>query len=254
MALVSCLMVTLATPARLPMLGRAIAAFPTQTHAPRELVIVVDETGDGGAVQRMVAESGSADIRIVGAPAGMTLGALRNRSVAQARGDIICQWDDDDLHHPDRIAAQLAALADADACVLQEVMLFDPAAHKLRWSNWAATPAGAHPGTLIARRDRLPAYPESGPTARLGEDLAVLQELTGGGRIVRLAGAAHLYVYVGHGANSWSAAHHAMLARTLAISRGLLLRREAALRAGLAPFALDTGTQVEGANGTAFIL
>jgi glycosyltransferase involved in cell wall biosynthesis len=248
---VSCLTVTLGTAERLPMLARAIGAYATQSLDDRELVIVPDRPGD--PVAALVAGFGRDDIRIVSAEPGLPLGALRNRSAAAAQGAILCQWDDDDLHHPDRLAAQLAALGTADAVVLQDVMLLDAAAGEMRWTNWAGTPGRGHPGTLMARRDALPLYPETGPEARLGEDLAVLGALDAAGRVERLAGAAQFYVYVSHGLNSWSAAHHAMLAETLAISRGLLLRREAALREGLSPFGL-AGVRVMGSNGDAFTL
>jgi hypothetical protein len=46
-----------------------------------------------------------------------------------------------------------------------------------------------------------------------------------------------------------------MIADQLAVSRGLLSRREAALRQGLAPFAFGPGNvTVEGSNGTGFTM
>ena len=49
--------------------------------------------------------------------------------------------------------------------------------------------------------------------------------------------------------------HHRMLARELAISKALLRRREAQLRAGLAPFDFGPGAvPVQGYNGLAFTL
>jgi glycosyltransferase involved in cell wall biosynthesis len=251
--LVSCLMVTLGSAPRLPMVTRAIAAFRTQTHRARELVIVVGSAGEAAALEAIVPAQADAAIRIVAAPRpGLTLGALRNLAVARAHGDVVCQWDDDDLHHPERIAAQLDALAGYDACLLGEVMLLDAAARTLRWANWAETEAGGHPGTLMAKRSRMPAYPESGPSASLGEDLAVWK-LLAANPVGRLRAVPHLYVYVSHGDNSWSAEHHRMLAERLALSRGLLRRREASIRTGLAPFGLD-GMEVCGSNGPAFIL
>jgi hypothetical protein len=63
----------------------------------------------------------------------------------------------------------------------------------------------------------------------------------------------HLYVYTSHGMNSWSEDHHRMLASKLAISRGLLLRREAELRAALKPYDFGPGeVSVNGNNGPAF--
>ena len=251
MTLVSCLTVTLGTPPRLPMLARALADFAAQKHAERELVLVVDGASASAAVTRLARMHPG--VRIVAPGAGLSLGALRNVAVAAARGDLLCQWDDDDRHHPDRIVAQRAALGEAEACALQEVMQLDADARELRCANWARTPAGAHPGTLMTHRGTMPRYPETGGEASLGEDLAAWQQLVARAPVVRLAGAAQLYIYVAHGANSWPAAHHAMLGETLAISRGLLLRREAALRDGLAPFGL-TGARVVGLNGPAFTL
>ena len=244
--LISCLTVTLGTPPRLPMLARAIADYAAQTHAERELVIVTDAPC-AAAVVRLA--EGRADVRIVAVDPGPPLGALRNVAVAAARGELLCQWDDDDRHHPERLAAQLAALGGADACALQEVMLLDADPRELRCINWAQTPAGVHPGTLLVRREALPLYPE----APLGEDLTAWQALTAARPVVRLAGAAHLYAYVAHGSNSWPRAHHALLRDTLSLSRGLLLRREAALREGLAPFGW-AGIPVVGSNGPAFTL
>ncbi len=38
-----------------------------------------------------------------------TRSALRHASMDLATGDVLCQWDDDDLHHPQRVARQPGA-------------------------------------------------------------------------------------------------------------------------------------------------
>jgi len=252
---VSCLMVTL--PARWPRAIRAMEAWSRQTHADRELVVVIDSAStEARDAARAAADRIGGHIRIVTSSEPRTLGALRNLAVAQASGEALCIWDDDDLHHPQRIARQLAALIEggADATVLQDAMLHREAQDTLHWTNWAATPAGGLPGTLMCRAASMPAYPETGPTAQRGEDLDLLQRLRAAGRhILQQAMEPWLYVYVTHGANSSPVEHHAMLARDLSISKGLLLRREAALRKGLRPFAFE-GVDVEGSNGRAFSL
>jgi glycosyltransferase involved in cell wall biosynthesis len=256
---VSCLMVTLPVPGRFGYFRRSVAAYCAQTHPDRELVIVVDRArGDSvPAIAAHVAALGRDDIRIVELPGTATLGALRNVSIDAARGDVVCQWDDDDLHHPQRVARQLALLVEADAqsVYLEDVLQYFPATRTLWWTNWHATEGKAMPGTLMCRRSAPIRYPESGPEASRGEDSVVAAQLLRLGGFRALAGAPHLFVYVSHGANTYADDHHRMLARELAVSRGLLLRREAQLREGIATFDFGPGkVTVQGYNGAAFTL
>jgi glycosyltransferase involved in cell wall biosynthesis len=175
---VSCLMITLPVAGRRARMLRAIDDYVRQTHADRELVVVVDRAhgGDPEACASAIAALGRDDIRVILPAGASTLGALRNVAVTSAAGHFVCQWDDDDRHHPDRIAAQAAA-AHASGCaatILQDVLLLHDAGRSLRWASWARTPAGGHPATLFCRREAVPAYPEIGAAAALGEDLAVL--------------------------------------------------------------------------------
>ncbi len=257
--LVSCLTVTLPTPARLPYLERSLAHYCRQTHEARELIVVLDGGTDvaRAAIARTVAGLGRSDIRIVQTDGTLTLGALRNRAWDEARGEVICQWDDDDLHHPERIERQLAVLQAAEglSTCLQEVMLFVEASGRLFLTNWRATPMTAMSATLMCLALAPVRYPETGPEARLGEDLNVLAQLRGLGRFQALAGAPQLYVYVTHASNTCGDDHHRMLADRLAVSKGLLRRREAELRHGLSPFDFGRETvAVEGVNGQAFDL
>jgi len=251
-------MVTQPLPGRFPHQQKSIAAYLAQTHEARELIIVVDPPSQTkpALLATHCAGLNRADIKLVLAPGPASLGRLRNIAKNAATGDIICQWDDDDFHHPTRLATQLATLqaTDSEAVFLQDVLQYVPARNALYWTNWRATPAGGHPGTIMARRAAAIAYPETGEAAARGEDLAVALALRERGRICHLAGAAHLFVYVSHGANTWSARHHEMLIETLAISRALLRRRAPALRENLAAFALPPETALHGANGMACLL
>src|SRR5262249_17336769 len=115
--LVSCLMITYD---RLSLAKCAILSFAAQTYPDKGLVVV----GDGQArfrraVERYAAALGLARVRFVHAgPERLTLGRLRNLSIEAAAGEIVCQWDDDDYSHPERLKLQVGELtrADAGAC------------------------------------------------------------------------------------------------------------------------------------------
>ena len=257
--LVSCLMVTQPVPQRLPYFRQTVADYLRQTWAPRELVVVLDrgESATRNAFLAHLDALARDDIRVVEPAGKLTLGALRNRSFAHARGELLCQWDDDELYHPERIATQVALLRElgGDALCLEEVLHFFPATRTLYCINFRKTVPQAMPGSMLMRRGLPVAYPEDGPKAERGEDTALVVQLHALGAFRAAAGHAHLYVYQSHGANTWNDEHHRMLARELSLSKALLQRREAQLRAGLAPIDFGPGeVTVAGYNGVAFTL
>ncbi len=261
---VSCLMVTLATPERFPFLQRSIAGYCQQTHRRKELVVVINGATDEErrTVRDYIGSLERDDIRTVIVDDRLTVGDYRNISIEHAMGDILCQWDDDDLYHPERIARQLAALVDGDhdANLLRHVLKYFPQSRELYWTNWQATEGGGHPGTLMVKRSvplrYLPIhYPPEGPSGRRGEDLAAVLSLKEHHRVSYLADMPYLFIYVSHGKNLWPDAFHRMLATELSISQGLLRRREAELRAQLKTFDLGPGDLfVHGSNGLAFTI
>jgi glycosyltransferase involved in cell wall biosynthesis len=89
-----------------------VAAYCQQTHQNKELVMVLDQGADAekSAIGTYISSLGRDDIRIVEPTGKLSLGALRNLSRESAGGEILCQWDDDDLHHPQRLERQLSAL------------------------------------------------------------------------------------------------------------------------------------------------
>ena len=98
-------------------------------------------------------------------------------------------------------------------------------------------------------------YPTVGQDASLGEDLRVALALKAQGKLGYLGAMPHLFIYVSHGKNSWNSEHHRRLIADLAISAGLLRRREAQIRAGLLPFGFPhESLQVSGNGGLAFVL
>jgi len=238
-------MVALPDPRRLVHFRRSVADFARQTHPSRELVVVLDR-GDPATRDAMVAHVASLrrdDVRVVEPREKLTLGALRNVSVAEARGAVVCLWDDDDMHHPERVRTQLAELlrAGAQALILEEALQYFPGARALHWTNWGSVWSKGLPGTLMFRRFAPVRYPEEGPDARRGEDMIGIAQLQASGAFAAMAGAPHLYVYVSHGANTWGDEHHASLARDRSIPLARMRRNEALLRRRLRAFDFGPG-------------
>jgi O-antigen biosynthesis protein len=102
--LVSCVCPT--TGARLPFLKQAIACFLAQDYSNKELLIVTDSTNSVG-IHRHLAEA-PAIVTCIHRP--IQLGAKRNAINEQARGEIICHFDDDDWSAPGRISDQIEHL------------------------------------------------------------------------------------------------------------------------------------------------
>jgi glycosyltransferase involved in cell wall biosynthesis len=252
-------MVTLPVPERFEFAKRSIEDYCLQTYANKRLILVLDRGEDASrqALCDHVASLQRDDIQVAIPENKLTLGGLRNVSMETATAEFVCQWDDDDRFHPRRLEAQAAFLTETghDAVYLQDLMQYFPAAGAMFWTNWRGTPAGGHPGTLMARRSDVLRYPTEGDAARLGEDLALALALKDAGSVGYLPDMPHLFIYVSHGANSWHDGHHRMLSDELSISRALLARREAMVREGLASFNFAPGSiNVLAANGPAFVL
>jgi glycosyltransferase involved in cell wall biosynthesis len=198
--LVSCLMVTRGNEA---LMRQAIACFQAQTYGRRELVVVSESSKP--YARDIVARLNDPNIRYVLGP-DAPLGALRNASVAAARGDLVCQWDDDDLSDPQRLELTISAMAATrvDAVFLARVTLWWPERRRLALSEprlWE--------GTMVALRGMVPPYPEY----RRGEDSVMMDSLRARSRTAALD-APSAYVYRVTGQNTWDVAHfEALFAR-----------------------------------------
>lgn len=182
---------------------RAIWCFSQQSHPNRELVIVDDGTTDYSAI---IDSSGSRGrIRYVRLPPrGESLGELRNRSIEEAHGSWIIQWDDDEWYHPRRIEIQLEAArrsgmgASALRSTLMRIDSDDGDHLEFRSDSGIATP-----GTIMFERG-----PDRYPALRRNEDGIFLRSIR------RRVGVAvlgtefsHLFVRIHHGRNTWNREH-----------------------------------------------
>ena len=221
----------------LPRLAHAIGDLARQTHKERELVVVHDGAAPFDAAVGLLAQRAGVAATIERAEPGQPLGALRNRAVALARGEVVAQWDDDDRHHPERLARQAAALAQRDAsfAFLTDQLHWFPGQGALYWEDWSSEPYPLDfvQGTLVGKRKRMPAY----PAVRRGEDTALCRELVAAGEpIARVRDAGWSYVYTFHGGNAFPSSHHQAIAWAKHLSPARLLARERLLRERLADY------------------
>ena len=100
---------------RRKLIAGAMALWSAQHYDNLEYVIVYrSDDVETARVVRGVAEKLSRPGRritpVTVNGTSMTLGEVRNHAIAAASGDYVTTWDDDDLHHPLRIAASVLAL------------------------------------------------------------------------------------------------------------------------------------------------
>ena len=194
--LVSCLMVTRGDRWTIKY---ALDGYRRQTYQNRQLIIVVDRK-NYDSLSEIVIKNDMENVTIFAVDQDLTLGDCRNISIARAQGDILIQWDDDDLYDPLRIAVSVSALMASDAA----------AALLSRWLVWwpsrdlaAISGKRTWEGSIALWREHAPVYPGRSH----GEDTYVTECLANT-RSVTMIDAPLLYVYVVNGNNSFRADHY----------------------------------------------
>jgi glycosyltransferase involved in cell wall biosynthesis len=233
-ALVSCLMVSRNVPA---VVLPSIRAYLAQTHRAKELVIVRDPSSSWDDLAQAVADLGRADIKLVRVAERSSLSALRNEAIKSASGSVLCNWDDDDLSHPERLRVQLDAIVShqSAAAVLQENMHHFVESGEVFWTSYETSTTYGLPGTIMWRRACAPAYSAEAAVAEFSEDSVLFFRMAG--PIAVIAGAPHLFVYRFHGHNTWNEGHHRRLVARCKVDVG---PRSEKLRAELRRMGLET--------------
>jgi hypothetical protein len=207
--LASCLMVT---SGERQSIRTALECYARQLYAARELVIVtyLDRVS---RVRALVEAAGVRDARVHGVGRDLSLGEMRNVSVARSRGDVLVPWDDDDLYDQARLTVAVALLTGSTgvAAFLWRVLIWWPDREIAAISEsrlWEAT--------MAVWREHAPVYPSLN---RL-EDTAAMEFLASTRPVVS-CDSPLLYVYVAHGANTCEAEHfETHLARSPCVLRG----------------------------------
>jgi len=138
-----------------------------QTHAPLEIIVVDDGSGDGRAA---LARSFGPPVVVItqerrGPP------NARNRGIRAARGDLVAFSDADDLFAPEKLARQVACFAarpTLDICLSTAENFWEPGLEReqARYEAAGRTRGTHHLGSMLARAgvfDRIGLLDETRP-------------------------------------------------------------------------------------------
>lgn len=202
---ITCLTVT-QDDRRFELLTRSIRCFCRQTYPCKALLIVSDGSRKyAHRIDEWLDGLGRDDIRHVYVPGRRRLGEARNLSVAYAEGHYLCQWDDDDLNHPQRLEMQFADMNEkgADASLMEDQLQFFYDTGELLWLSWNPD---LIPGTLLCRRECLERHPYQ--KLSRGEDACIREILRKRENLATLSGLGYLNVYTYSGLNVYPRRHH----------------------------------------------
>lgn len=187
------------------MLKRAIDCFVAQLYQWKELIVVY-ESDDIAMVNFVATCTGPIYEYIhfvcVDAVPKRTLGELRNIGIEKATGKYICQWDDDDWYHANRLAYQCNELLrnGKNGSVMTQWMVFD-ATNK----NAYVSSRRIWEGSILCEKSVLQLMPYA--SMQMGEDTDTIEYLTAKGYLHQIKEAPALYIYIYHGKNTWHFEH-----------------------------------------------
>lgn len=256
---ISCLMITTD---RLVLAKRSIQCFIDQTYPRLELIVV--SAGDRAysrALEHHLEHQGVGNARLIAADPGSTLGALRNLSLDAATGDIVCQWDDDDCYHPERVSRQVEQMTreGARACFLTDNLYLLEPDKKLFWIDWTWNLSyklrfRLLQGTLMMVNDDRFRYPETGACAHIGEDEDLAARLFQEVPVAMMNSMGWLYIYVFHGRNTCSKEQHYRIIADHSIPNEWVEARSKEIRQAMRHYPIEGPVIVCGARGPVFRL
>lgn len=182
--------------------ARAVTCFLNQTYENKELVIIDDGEDDYSPILGGVPPNQLKYVKLK-KEKDFVLGKLRNRSLDEATGDYLVQWDDDDWYHPERIEIQVKVLKEGyDACCLSGALMHLDNREYLNHPYIGYLPNGI-PGSIMHRSSTQIRYPET----RRAEDTVYLKQWMKK-RYKKLDHQFnHLFLRAYHGNNTWEAKH-----------------------------------------------
>lgn len=196
---VSCVMVTAD---RKELVKRSIECYRKQTYPNTELIIIDDGEEDLQDVLQVIPSSQLKYVKLPSKPDN-TLGKLRNRSLKEATGKFIAQWDDDDWYHPERIEKQVNILLKGyDACCLSGTLMHLNVEPYKDQPYIGYLPDGV-PGSIIHRANFDIRYPHT----KRAEDTVYLEKWMEKRYLQLPDKYSYLCIRCYHGSNTWGKNH-----------------------------------------------
>lgn len=196
----------------------SIKCYIKQNYENKNMVLVSQGNKEqNDLIESYVKSIGRNDIYYISAPEDLNLGTMRNISVELSTGDFICQWDDDDLYHPERISTQYNVLRQDNNLVASaycDFIKYYKTNATAYWCDWSGERIPTHqflPGSIMFDKKVFGMfssfYPQNGQQCYVEEDLNVLGKLLTKGDIGRVWSGWH-YIYQYHGSNVYDLNHH----------------------------------------------
>jgi glycosyltransferase involved in cell wall biosynthesis len=182
-----------------PLARVAVQCFIDQSYENTELLVV----NDGPYAVDVSVDPRIRQVRPMGK---LSLGELRNFGRANARGDWIIQWDDDDFHHPHRILYQMAHRREDHAVVLSHQIRIN----LLKSQAFNITDEFGIAGTILHPNKELRDYPDE---AKNEDTMFVHQNFIQPQKLVKIDNRSDiwpgpaLYTRLYHGHNTWDEQH-----------------------------------------------
>jgi glycosyltransferase involved in cell wall biosynthesis len=255
---ISCVTVT---NGRVALLKKSIHCYLSQTYSNKELIVLSQGSKDANEqIGSHIDSLQRRDIQFITCDPKMSLGAMRNLSLELTTGEVVCQWDDDDLCHPFRISDQFHRLSQGAiaACYRQHLKYYLHTG-EMYWIDWAIEKQVFErylPGTIMFWKQFFHdsynmLYPEFGKCSGREEDLCLLQRFLDTGTIADVD-LGHQYIYVYHGNNIYWLEHHNLVLAKRVFTNEELLARKPLLEETFRAVGIDQPVKVRSLEGVAF--
>lgn len=121
---------------RLTLLKRSIQCYINQTYVNKELLIASQDNNK--EIEEYIKFLNRKDIRLIDV-SNLSLGKARKIACWNAYGDIVCQWDDDDIYHPKRLSNQYNQMIRDQAlvCYYDSHLKYFENNKELYWVDWS---------------------------------------------------------------------------------------------------------------------